>query len=430
MRPQAIIPPRYPLQGWLAIRVFFCFAFGYLLSYGLRAVNAVIAPTLMADLGINNATLGAVSSAYFVGFFLMQLPLGHWLDQYGSRKSESFLLFFGFLGAICFAIAESIPALSLGRGLIGVGVSACLMSALTYFKRWFKPEHQSTLASGMLMFGTAGAMLMTIPVEMSLPFIGWRGVFLVMAGLLFLSVVFIYFGIPRSTDPTPHKDSEESVKNGGWLKAYIPILKSGNFLQVMPMGLFNQGGFHALQTLWLGTWFHDLLLMPTNEVANQLFLFNLVILAGYLVNLFVPPFLNKRGISTFHYASVVSGFAVLFQVLALYLPIHYANICLFLFGLCSTSFILAQSQFNQFFPNSISGKASTSFNMLIFLGAMIVQWGIGLLIDQFMANGLLKSEALRLSLQIMLVIQIASFIWLWAAPYVLHPSRFNLKNIR
>jgi hypothetical protein len=265
---------------------------------------------------------------------------------------------------------------------------------------------------------------------MSLPFIGWRGVFLVMAGLLFLSVVFIYFGIPSSTDPTPHKDSEESVKNGGWLKAYIPILKSGNFLQVMPMGLFNQGGFHALQTLWLGTWFHDLLLMPTNEVANQLFLFNLVILGGYLVNLFVPPFLNKRGISTFHYASVVSGFAVLFQVLALYLPIHYANICLFLFGLCSTSFILAQSQFNQFFPNSISGKASTSFNMLIFLGAMIVQWGIGLLIDQFMANGLLKAEALRLSLQIMLVIQIASFIWMWAAPFVLHPSRFNLKNIR
>jgi hypothetical protein len=103
---------------------------------------------------------------------------------------------------------------------------------------------------------------------------------------------------------------------------------------------------------------------------------------------------------------------------------------LFLFGLCSTSFILAQSQFNQFFPNSISGKASTSFNMLIFLGAMIVQWGIGLLIDQFMANGLLKAEALRLSLQIMLVIQIASFIWMWAAPFVLHPSRFNLKNIR
>ena len=78
MRPQATIPPHYPLQGWLAIRVFFCFAFGYLLSYGLRAVNAVIAPTLMADLGINNATLGAVSAAYFVGFFLMQLPLGHW----------------------------------------------------------------------------------------------------------------------------------------------------------------------------------------------------------------------------------------------------------------------------------------------------------------------------------------------------------------
>jgi len=123
---------QYPLEGAMAIRVFLCFAFAYLLSYGLRAINAVIAPNLMADLGLSNTTLGALSAAYFIGFFLMQLPLGHWLDQYGSRKSESFILIFGVIGAVFFAIAENVTYLTAGRFLIGVGVSGCLMSALTF----------------------------------------------------------------------------------------------------------------------------------------------------------------------------------------------------------------------------------------------------------------------------------------------------------
>ena len=97
---------------------------------------------------------------------------------------------------------------------------------------------------------------------------------------------------------------------------------------------------------------------------------------------------------------------------------------LYLFGLCSTSFILAQSQFNQFFPNSVSGKASTSFNMLIFAGAFTIQWGIGFLMDLFIAQGLLRPDALRYALLVLFILQITSYIWLWVAPYVLDKKRF------
>ena len=428
MKPISPNSPIYPLQGRIALRVFACFAFAYLLSYGLRAINAVIAPSLISDLGISNSTLGALSAAYFIGFFFMQIPLGHWLDQYGSRKSESFMMLFAVLGASCFAIADNVTYLTIGRGLIGVGVSACLMGALTFYKRWFKPEQQATLASAMLMFGTAGAILMTIPVEMALPVIGWRGVFWVMVGLIVLAILGIRYGIPKSTDPHPVIKNHNETGTFGWLKGYVPILKSGYFLQVMPMGIFNQGGFHAIQTLWLGAWFKDIVMLPNHEVANYLFIFNLVILASYAANLFIPRFLNKKGISIFRYASVVSGFAIITQFLALYLPPHYSSICLFLFGLCSTSFILAQSQFNQFFPNSVSGKASTSFNMLIFAGAFTTQWGIGLLMDYFIAHGFVKPEALKLSLLVLLIIQSASYIWLWISPYILDKSRFQISS--
>ncbi len=419
----------FPIQGWLGIRVFICFAWAYLLSYGIRAINAIIAPDLIAELHISNSTLGAMSAAYFVGFFLMQIPLGHWLDQYGSRKSESFLLLFSVVGAVIFAMADQILILTLGRCLIGMGVSACLMSAFTYYGRWFRPEHQGPLASAMLMCGTAGAMLMTIPVQMALPIMGWRGIFWVLVIFLLIAVLGIRFGIPKATDPITSSSTEEekSTKPLAWLQGYIPIIKSGNFLQMLPMGVFNQGGFYAIQTLWLGTWYRDVLQLSDSSVASHLFTLNLVLLVGYAANMFIPRILNKKGISTFTYAGILGGLSVAMEFFAVFLDPEYSSFFLLLFSLAATSFILAQSVFSQFFPSSISGKASTSFNMLIFGGAIIVQWGIGFFIDKFMEHGLDKVEALTLAFKIMILCQVASYIWMWLAPYVLIPSRFLMR---
>jgi hypothetical protein len=66
--------------------------------------------------------------------------------------------------------------------------------------------------------------------------------------------------------------------------------------------------------------------------------------------------------------------------------------------------------------------------MLIFAGAFTTQWGIGLLMDYFISHGFVKPEALKFSLLTLLIIQIASYIWLWVSPYVLDKSRFNISS--
>ena len=146
------------LEGRTATRVVLVFAAAYFLSYALRAINAVIAPALSADLQLTNADLGLLSSAYFVGFGSMQLPIGVWLDRFGSRRTESALLLFGAIGAAVFASSSSMSGLWIGRALIGVGVSSCLMAALKAYRVWYAPEQQSQLASWMLVFGTIGAL--------------------------------------------------------------------------------------------------------------------------------------------------------------------------------------------------------------------------------------------------------------------------------
>ncbi len=65
------------LQGRTATRVVLVFGLAYFLSYAMRAINAVIAPALSADLHLTNADLGLLSAAYFMGFGLMPLPIVH-----------------------------------------------------------------------------------------------------------------------------------------------------------------------------------------------------------------------------------------------------------------------------------------------------------------------------------------------------------------
>lgn len=87
-----------------SVLIFSAFALAFFMSYGLRAVNAVLAPDLTAAFSLSAGDLGAMSSAYFVAFSAMQLPLGIWLDRYGSRRVEAALLLVAAAGA-CFFCA-------------------------------------------------------------------------------------------------------------------------------------------------------------------------------------------------------------------------------------------------------------------------------------------------------------------------------------
>ena len=68
------------------LRVFLPFALGYFLSYLYRTVNAIIAPDLVRDIGLDPASLGLLTSVYLLAFGAFQLPLGILLDRFGARR--------------------------------------------------------------------------------------------------------------------------------------------------------------------------------------------------------------------------------------------------------------------------------------------------------------------------------------------------------
>ena len=404
-----------PLQSTFALRVFLCFAFAYFMSYAFRTINVVIAPDLVKDLGLNNADLGLLSSAYFIGFGATQIPLGLALDRFGPRITEAWVMILAVIGALIFAIAEDFTTLVMARVLIGMGVSACLMAAFSGFRAWYAPSQQGQLASAMLVCGTSGALASTWPVHLVTPYIGWRGVFLVMAALSFLAILILYFGLPVKKSALTDKPIQSTSATLSW-QSYRPILTNSFFWRILPLGTFCYGGFIAVQTLWFGPWLIEVMNYPATTAAQIVFGFNVVLLLAYLFNTWVLPKLARRGIDTMRYMTWTVGMSMIMQAGAYFWQTSLVWVWWYLFAITCASFVLAQSIIVLYFPKHYSGRVSTSYNLTLFIGAFIVQWGIGHMLDLGIALGWNKTSAYDLALAVFLVIQILGFIWFLIAP--------------
>ena len=63
------------------------------------------------------------------------------------------------------------------------------------------------------------------------------------------------------------------------------------------------------------------------------------------------------------------------------------------------------------FPTSLAGKSLTSFNLLIFLGTFIMQWGIGLIIDLSKSFGFGEIPSFQISFSVYLATCVLSYLY-------------------
>ncbi|SHH30446.1 nitrate/nitrite transporter [Massilia sp. CF038] len=393
------------LKGAAALRVFSCFAFGYLLSYALRSINAVIAPALVTELHLSNADLGLLSSAYFVAFGCMQLPLGIWLDKYGPRRTEAALLLLAALGALVFASSSTLMGLWIGRALIGIGVSACLMAALKGYRQWFPMEQQGRLASWMLMAGTSGALSASVPVTLLLPHTGWRALFYGMALLLLLTAAGLFFLL---RDAEQHADATVPVAANAAAGGYRTIFRAPYFWRIAALGFVNHAMFAALQTLWAGPWLTTVLGASEDQASGMLFAMNLILMLAYLALGWAAPRLVRAGWDMNRLIIIGTAGMALAQAAMVVAGGSAAWLLLLVLALCVPVTSLVQSGSGLAFPAALAGRANAAYNLTLFLGAFTWQWGFGVLVDLIKAGGAAPAMAFRLTMAAMVLLQLAA----------------------
>ena len=384
-----------------AISIFLVFALSYYISNLLRSITATISPNLVSEFNLSAGELGLLGGGYFLGFASVQIPLGYLLDNKGPKKIVSYFLLIAIVGIISFSLSQNFTSLLISRILIGVGVGACLMGPLTAYRVWFQDETQQRANSWMLMTGAIGMLSSSLPVQFFLPIIGWRSIFGILAILTFFSIVLILIFIPNWNKENIHNEK-------GSLKE---VWQNEFFKSLVPMGFFNYGGLFAIQTLWAGPWMVKVSGYTPEESANGLFIIYFSLLFSFLTwGYFVPKF-SKSVSDAIRLLKFGAPINLIVLAFIIYLgpkagALHWA-----FFAVSSVFLSLSQPAVGMAFSLSNAGKALTSFNLLLFIGAFALQWIIGVIIDLTMNLGFSEILGFRFAMVFFLLTSLFSYLF-------------------
>ena len=397
-----------------SVLIFLVFAFAFFISNLLRSIIATLSPILTSEFNLTAGNLGLLAGGYFLGFTCMQIPLGFLLDRHGPKKIVSSFLIIAIVGTASFALAQNFASLLISRVFIGIGVSACMMGPLTGYRIWFADEYQQRANSWMLMVANIGFVFSTLPVQILLPIIGWRWIFVGITFLIIISIVFILLFIP-SWD---HKFEKDENKPEGKLSN---IWSNKFFKSAIPLGFFNYGGMYAIQTLWAGPWMVRVTGYSPLESAIGLFWINFIALIGFFVWGYILPKISKYGLNSFKLMKFGLPISYLVFLSIIMIGSKAGAFLLTIYILTSIVLTLSQPAVALSFPKHLAGKSLTSFNFVIFLGTFTMQWGMGLIIDLSKSLGKSEIASFQISFFVYLLCCIFSYL------YFIFNNR-NLKN--
>jgi DHA1 family bicyclomycin/chloramphenicol resistance-like MFS transporter len=195
-------------------------------------------PQVAEAFDVPSAMVSLTLSSYFIGLALGQLFYGPLLDRFGRKKP-----LFGGLGLFILAsagcaFASHIDALIGWRFVQALGGCVAGVASLAMVQDFFPIGERAKIMSRLFLFISASPMLApTIGGMVALTF-GWQSVFLLLAIIIGLIMVLIYFQLPEGHVP----DASISLKPGPILREYAAIFKHPRFMVYALSGAFSFAG--------------------------------------------------------------------------------------------------------------------------------------------------------------------------------------------
>ncbi len=400
--------PHSPLR--LALVVVLPFSCGYFLSYLYRAINAVVAPHLTQELGLNTAELGLITAAYLYAFAAFQLPLGMILDRINPRWVQVFLLTIAALGSVGFALAEQMITLMVSRLLIGLGFAGGLMASFKAVVLWFPPARHALINGCIVACGGLGLLTASVPAEYVTNLYGWRTMFLMSAVVTLLVAALIALVVPAHPLPPPAASGFRAQ-----LRGLGGIVADGYFWRLAPLVGLASGTQIAIQTLWAGEWFRNI---GGYNSDIGLTVMGCGFLIGALSMSAIADWLGRRGVDLMQI--MMAGLGVYF-VAQLGLIVGWfdavGGVFWFVFALAGNVPILSYAKLTQHFGRHQASRAHTSINLLVFLCAAVIQGLFGNVLEYFsVADGGSSALGYRVAMGIFFALQLLAFIYFLGHP--------------
>lgn len=357
----------------------------YLIGFYQRVAPAVITDRLMADFAIGAAALGNLSAFYFYSYVAMQIPTGVLADRWGPRRLLAAGAAIATLGTLLFALAPTIAWANAGRLLIGASVAVAFVSMLKLATRWFAPR-QFALASGVaLAAGVCGGVVAGVPLRLVVEAFGWRSVMIGSAlatGLLALAIWRFVRDDPAERGYLSHAPAPAAtaVHHASVWHGLMQVLAYRNMwiLVIVPIGV--AGSVLTFAGLWGVPYLKQVHGLDTRTAAT---ITSALLVAWALGGPLLGALSERIGRRKPLYVAT-TVVALIGWGIVIYLPLSPAPLTavLVLTGFACGNLIIGFAFAKESVPTRLMGTASGVCNMGPLMGGMLLQPGVGLILDR------------------------------------------------
>lgn len=387
------------------------------LNQASRAVVATIGPLLAVEFGLSAGGLGFLAASLFAAYALTQLPVGLALDLYGARQVQTVLALMAATGFVTCALATSPAVLGIGRFVTGIGIAAGLMAMMQANAQWFPRDRLAGATGAGVFVGAAGGLCATVPVQVLLPYIGWRGAFLVLAGLGVLVSACVALAVPRAPPnaaPKQHRSLGQEAAEFGRIAAH-PV-----FRRFVPAVALLSALNFTYQGLWAGPWLRDVGGLDDAARAGVLLGYAVGYMLGSLALGQLASRVQRRGGDPMRVVWAGMGAVAVLQAVLATAPRGVPLLTVLWFGFAfatacgPTSYSLLAARF----PAELAGRVATAMNTAMLVLVFALQNGIGLLLDLWprAAGGGWDPRGYAWALAATLTLQALATVWLILGP--------------
>lgn len=364
----------------------------YVQSFFHRFAPAAISGELQQTFHASGAELGGLAATYFYVYMVMQIPTGILVDTLGPRRVVAIGGVLAGIGSLLFGTADTLTAASVGRLLVGLGVSVTFISMLKLNAAWFHDRHFATMTGATILLGNVGSLLAAAPLAWALNYISWRTAFVAVGLLSLLLAVLAWYLVHdhpgRAGLPSMRElDGREAhaPHAGHWYDGLLVVLKNRATWPGLWVNMGLAGSLFAFAGLWVVPFLRDVYGMDRASAASH----TTLLLAGFAIGAFLVGRLSDR-IGRRKPVMIAGALAYCLCWLPLLFAVPMNSVgsyALFLvMGLCAPSFTLSWSCAKEVNPHALSGMATSVVNIGGFLGTAIMQPLFGWAIDHARAG--------------------------------------------
>jgi MFS family permease len=344
-----------------------------------RTLIATIGPLLAVEFALSASELGLLAAMFFAAYAAAQLPVGLAIDMWGARRVQAVLALVAATGfAIC-ALATGPLGLAVGRVVTGFGIAAGLIAMLKVNSQWYPKERVAAVTGLGVFVGAMGSVVATLPAQMLVPLLGWRGVFWLLGAFAAGVSVWIWLSVPdRGPGPTPVRRSLAAET-----REFGRIFVHPTFLTLAPSVALLSALNFTYQGLWAGPWLRDVAGLDETGRATLLLFYAFGLMAGSAGTGAAASALQKRGWSPMAVPWAAMGVIMLAQLVLMAEPTNPVLLAAvwFVFSFCAAGGPAGYAAIGQRFTPELAARVATAINLAMLVIVFVLQNAIGWILD-------------------------------------------------